>query len=755
MKKTKLTDFYRKNQAGGSVRRTIPSSQELGVTAAPISTRVHVPPFYGEVEPFPAYIPQTTVEPTPRSLRRSVPQPPEPLGFEDLTPLNPISPSGLPLNDTLSLPGIPKYEYQQGPFLGYDRVPGSEYRKNPDHTYGQYNYKYSPGKLVPKKNQQGGEVSPSVFVERGEYVKDVNGEVYRVSDKMPTHDDKALVSGDKVKKVAPGKGGLELNNITQVVSATTENRKRSAKSHGIEDDLVRFNKEEANAFAMDNFNIKTNLRKDSSPAAVIDAIQEQKDKILKRYRKVDYREDNPYSSASFRANRAVLQSLPELSEVFDTVFQEQEAKKGVTSPQEEAYFQNGGSYTIRRGDTLSSLAKRYNTTVSELARLNNISNINLIREGSSISLPGTAPASVPASAPAAEPTSEGEVTRRSLPDSPMLTPRSMSSSSQTATTSNRFRDRLNLNTISNRSIPAESTSVAVPLNPLQPDAVYGSLWKLTQEDLDGLDSFSRGVVNRELVNKGYLKSATDFNSPQFKEAWSQYQKRNNFVTDFNNSIPTDSEARNLSRALTPVPLHAYQMLAKDGPKGFEYLSNQLRNYGGANNPLANAFSLMSRFSKGPFWGQDQAAMNSNSLTPLQLSTLDGVIESARERNNSDYGGTEYADYNDEGIIEQTHKGQFLNIGRHLFDPKAAVSLTLGRGVYYIDPETGERYYTDNYNWNKGDPNFSFNPDDGFFSQRYKELRNFMRSTDSDQQDMNSNRIRIKMPARTADKLKLK
>src|SRR5690625_653945 len=46
-----------------------------------------------------------------------------------------------------------------------------------------------------------------------------------------------------------------------------------------------------------------------------------------------------------------------------------------------------GVYIVKSGDTLSGIAKRYNTTVSELVRLNNIANPNLIRVGQKLRLP--------------------------------------------------------------------------------------------------------------------------------------------------------------------------------------------------------------------------------------------------------------------------------------------------------------------------------------------------------------------------------
>ena len=39
------------------------------------------------------------------------------------------------------------------------------------------------------------------------------------------------------------------------------------------------------------------------------------------------------------------------------------------------------TYTVVRGDTLSEIAQRYGTTVSYLAKLNNIRNVNLIYVG--------------------------------------------------------------------------------------------------------------------------------------------------------------------------------------------------------------------------------------------------------------------------------------------------------------------------------------------------------------------------------------
>ena len=51
------------------------------------------------------------------------------------------------------------------------------------------------------------------------------------------------------------------------------------------------------------------------------------------------------------------------------------------------------TYTVVRGDTLSGIAKRFNTTVSYLAKINNIQNVNLIYVGQVLKINETVTAS--------------------------------------------------------------------------------------------------------------------------------------------------------------------------------------------------------------------------------------------------------------------------------------------------------------------------------------------------------------------------
>jgi LysM repeat protein len=47
-----------------------------------------------------------------------------------------------------------------------------------------------------------------------------------------------------------------------------------------------------------------------------------------------------------------------------------------------------GSYTVRRGDRLGDIAERFGTTISKIASNNGISNVNLIRSGQKLTVPG-------------------------------------------------------------------------------------------------------------------------------------------------------------------------------------------------------------------------------------------------------------------------------------------------------------------------------------------------------------------------------
>jgi putative chitinase len=61
---------------------------------------------------------------------------------------------------------------------------------------------------------------------------------------------------------------------------------------------------------------------------------------------------------------------------------------GFDAPRATSKGSGGSSYTVKSGDTLSGIAGRHGTTVGALQKANNISNPNLIRVGQKLTIPG-------------------------------------------------------------------------------------------------------------------------------------------------------------------------------------------------------------------------------------------------------------------------------------------------------------------------------------------------------------------------------
>ena len=70
-----------------------------------------------------------------------------------------------------------------------------------------------------------------------------------------------------------------------------------------------------------------------------------------------------------------------VSDIKNSHVNNHQTNNSVEQPKNEELY-----YTIKYGDTLSGIAQKFNTSVEELARINNISNVNLIYAGSTIKI---------------------------------------------------------------------------------------------------------------------------------------------------------------------------------------------------------------------------------------------------------------------------------------------------------------------------------------------------------------------------------
>ncbi|HEY5753210.1 MAG TPA: LysM peptidoglycan-binding domain-containing protein [Chthoniobacterales bacterium] len=106
------------------------------------------------------------------------------------------------------------------------------------------------------------------------------------------------------------------------------------------------------------------------------------------------------SGSKSTASSAPTATLP-APKALPATAQAQEA--GVTNPQESpvAETPTGPEHEIQKGESLSSIAKKYGTTVDVLAKLNHISDPRKILAGQKLKLPPTAVATPAAASPAA------------------------------------------------------------------------------------------------------------------------------------------------------------------------------------------------------------------------------------------------------------------------------------------------------------------------------------------------------------------
>jgi LysM repeat protein len=79
------------------------------------------------------------------------------------------------------------------------------------------------------------------------------------------------------------------------------------------------------------------------------------------------------------------------------------SSSGSPAPSETPHPQNGNSHIVARGETLTSIAKMYNVTATELQRYNHIENDRKLQIGQTIMIPGSAsPAPSPSASSATD-----------------------------------------------------------------------------------------------------------------------------------------------------------------------------------------------------------------------------------------------------------------------------------------------------------------------------------------------------------------
>lgn len=176
------------------------------------------------------------------------------------------------------------------------------------------------------KRQQGGQGS-LVKMESKEVYKSPDGNIMKVSDNAPSHDDGILVNGNNVSKATYNEGGVILP-AESVLSATHENRDEDDDSYGLMDEIIKIKPKELNQYAntLGFKNIKSN--KAISPSKAFELLRDSKlkeaNKLLSPKREL-FSDD--YTKASVKSNEILANTLPTDEDIYDMLFEMQENKK--------------------------------------------------------------------------------------------------------------------------------------------------------------------------------------------------------------------------------------------------------------------------------------------------------------------------------------------------------------------------------------------------------------------------------------------
>lgn len=211
--------------------------------------------------------------------------------------------------------------------------------------------------------QQGGESNNLTIVENGEYVKDNQGKVGKITN-IPSHDDNELIIDGESQYVPKGQGGQGTYNVNSVLSATHENRNQSDNTYGKTDEEIKIKPQEALALAEQlNLSIKRPLGS-ISPSKLMDKLLESREKLVTKYKDIDKPLNFERQANSFVANVDVLKSIPTPEDIYEFLFQNQEDSK---SENNEMYAQTGIQLDPAKKGTFKSAATRYGMSMDALA----------------------------------------------------------------------------------------------------------------------------------------------------------------------------------------------------------------------------------------------------------------------------------------------------------------------------------------------------------------------------------------------------
>jgi len=190
-----------------------------------------------------------------------------------------------------------------------------------------------------------------ILAEQGEVFKTPDGQIQKISNNAPSHDDEMRINKFGINKVNKGDGGVEID-ADSVLSDSYRQVENGNREHNVKEQIVKIKPIEGESIA-GQLGLDIRLKKAVSPSQLFLEIQKVKDKqVLKILGKSKNFINNRESANSNNINRSQISALPTDEEIYDAIFDYVENKKDESGIdfEEEAQAQYGGEINSLEDD---------------------------------------------------------------------------------------------------------------------------------------------------------------------------------------------------------------------------------------------------------------------------------------------------------------------------------------------------------------------------------------------------------------------
>lgn len=188
-----------------------------------------------------------------------------------------------------------------------------------------------------------------ILAEQGEVFKAPNGQIQKISNNAPSHDDDKRVNKFGINRVNKGDGGVEID-ADSVLSDSYRQVENGNRENNVKEQIVKIKPIEGESIA-GQLGLDIRLKKAISPSQLFLTIQKAKDKkTLSILGKSKNTTDTREGSNSNAVNASQLSTLPTDEEIYNAVFEHTEEKKEQSGIDFEEKAQYGRDSEITERD---------------------------------------------------------------------------------------------------------------------------------------------------------------------------------------------------------------------------------------------------------------------------------------------------------------------------------------------------------------------------------------------------------------------